>query len=78
MPTVAEPAPAQHTDVPVASTLPLENGALLPGRSRTFPTLVLPLNSLLAFDSAAVLAALEKSIKSPAHAEFLKGLPKPG
>ena len=42
--------------------------------SRTFSTLVLPIKALLAFDSAAVIAALEQRIKSPAHAEFLKRL----
>ena len=47
-------------------------------RSQTFPGLVLAVDRLLALDSAGVLAALEKGIKSPAHSAFIKAAKKKG
>jgi hypothetical protein len=42
--------------------------------SRVFPGLLLSTKDLLSMDGAAALAALEESLKSPAHASFLQKL----
>ena len=42
--------------------------------SKTFPGLVLAVKPLLALKSAAVVAALQKGLNSPAHAAFLKAV----